>query len=171
MIRADERSGAGRARRSLHDHAATGCIDENDIAALFDHRLSKAEVDAIDDHVEGCAACRDLLSRLARLYASSSPSRALVQTVALLDLQGMSRDVAVPEANVKRLLAVLSCERRIGTVLCGKWRLDCVLGVGGMAEVYAATHLSNGRRAAIKCNRCVRRRPSAEAPEAALSRA
>ena len=39
--------------------------------------------------------------------------------------------------------------RRVGTVLDGKWTLDHLLGVGGMAAVYAATH-RNGARAAIK---------------------
>lgn len=38
---------------------------------------------------------------------------------------------------------------RIGTVLKQKWRLDRLLGVGGMAAVYAATHHTN-KRAAIK---------------------
>jgi eukaryotic-like serine/threonine-protein kinase len=38
---------------------------------------------------------------------------------------------------------------RIGQVLKEKWRLDQVLGVGGMAVVYAATH-RNGKRVAIK---------------------
>ena len=38
---------------------------------------------------------------------------------------------------------------RIGCVLRAKWRLDHVLGVGGMATVYAATH-RNGKRGAVK---------------------
>jgi serine/threonine protein kinase len=38
---------------------------------------------------------------------------------------------------------------RVGTVLKQKWRLDRLLGVGGMAAVYAATH-HNKKRAAIK---------------------
>ncbi|WP_394831005.1 serine/threonine protein kinase [Pendulispora rubella] len=38
---------------------------------------------------------------------------------------------------------------RLGTTLNGKWHLDAMLGVGGMAVVYAATH-RNGKRAAIK---------------------
>ena len=38
---------------------------------------------------------------------------------------------------------------RAGTTLNGKWHLDAVLGVGGMATVYAATH-RNGYRAAVK---------------------
>lgn len=39
--------------------------------------------------------------------------------------------------------------QRIGRVLREKWRLDALLGVGGMAAVYAATH-RNGSRVAIK---------------------
>src|ERR1700728_2809765 len=38
---------------------------------------------------------------------------------------------------------------RLGTVLGGKYRLDSVLGVGGMAVVFAATH-RNQKRVAIK---------------------
>lgn len=45
--------------------------------------------------------------------------------------------------------AVARAQQRTGTVLDGKWHLDALLGVGGMAAVYAATH-RNGTRAAIK---------------------
>jgi serine/threonine-protein kinase len=38
---------------------------------------------------------------------------------------------------------------RVGIVLKEKWRLDVLLGLGGMAAVYAATH-RNGSRVAIK---------------------
>ncbi len=38
---------------------------------------------------------------------------------------------------------------RVGVVLREKWRLDALLGVGGMAAVYAATH-RNGKRGAVK---------------------
>jgi eukaryotic-like serine/threonine-protein kinase len=40
-------------------------------------------------------------------------------------------------------------EERIGTILREKWCLDQLLGLGGMAAVYSATH-RNGKRAAIK---------------------
>jgi serine/threonine-protein kinase len=40
-------------------------------------------------------------------------------------------------------------QRRIGTVLCGKYTVNRVLGVGGMAVVYAATH-RNLKQVAIK---------------------
>lgn len=38
---------------------------------------------------------------------------------------------------------------RSGTVIGGKWRVEHLLGQGGMADVYAATH-RNGKRAALK---------------------
>lgn len=41
-------------------------------------------------------------------------------------------------------------QARVGTVLNGRWRLDKLVGVGGMAAVYAATHHRNGKRVAIK---------------------
>src|SRR6185369_11312071 len=40
-------------------------------------------------------------------------------------------------------------QQRVGLVLNGKWRLDALLGIGGMAAVYGATH-RNGNRVAIK---------------------
>ena len=43
----------------------------------------------------------------------------------------------------------VEAQRLVGTVLGGKWTLDGLIGMGGMASVYAATH-RNGRRAAIK---------------------
>src|SRR5258708_6811213 len=38
---------------------------------------------------------------------------------------------------------------RVGTTLNGKYRLDRLLGIGGMASVYAATHRNN-KRLAVK---------------------
>jgi eukaryotic-like serine/threonine-protein kinase len=49
-----------------------------------------------------------------------------------------------PEAQL-----VARAEQRLGKVLRGKWTLDTLIGIGGMAAVYAATH-RNGKRAAIK---------------------
>src|SRR5579883_1652599 len=51
---------------------------------------------------------------------------------------------AEPEAELRSM-----AQARVGATLRGKWHLDAVLGVGGMAAVYAATH-RNGTRAAVK---------------------
>lgn len=40
-------------------------------------------------------------------------------------------------------------EARVGTTLRGKWKLDALIGVGGMGAVYEATH-RNGMRGAVK---------------------
>ncbi|WP_437304828.1 protein kinase domain-containing protein [Sorangium sp. So ce388] len=44
---------------------------------------------------------------------------------------------------------ILRLRARVGTTLRGKWRLDALIGAGGMAAVYAATH-HVGHRVAIK---------------------
>ncbi len=43
----------------------------------------------------------------------------------------------------------VAAEERLGRVLTSKWRLDRLLGIGGMAAVYEATH-KNGKRVAVK---------------------
>jgi serine/threonine-protein kinase len=56
---------------------------------------------------------------------------------------GEATPEAQPDAQMRRAQA------RLGAVLRGKWRIDRLLGVGGMAAVYAGTH-RNGQRGAIK---------------------
>lgn len=45
---------------------------------------------------------------------------------------------------------VAGAQARVGAVLARKYRLERVLGIGGMASVYEAVHLRNGNRVAIK---------------------
>ena len=42
-----------------------------------------------------------------------------------------------------------ACSQRVGRMLCQKWRIDALIGIGGMAAVYAATH-RNGNPCAVK---------------------
>jgi len=46
-------------------------------------------------------------------------------------------------------LTTVRARARVGSLLSGRWHLDALVGVGGMAAVYAATH-RNGKRVAIK---------------------
>ena len=59
-------------------------------------------------------------------------------------------DKAAPSAKKTKASAEAEAYgRRVGTVIKGKWQVDALLGVGGMAAVYAATH-RNGQRVALK---------------------
>jgi serine/threonine-protein kinase len=61
-----------------------------------------------------------------------------------------ARDAAsTAEAAHEAMDPVARANDRLGRTLRDKWRLDTLLGVGGMAAVYAATH-RNGSRAAVK---------------------
>jgi eukaryotic-like serine/threonine-protein kinase len=46
-------------------------------------------------------------------------------------------------------LTIARAQARVGTLLNGRWHLDKLVGVGGMAAVYAATH-RNTKRVAVK---------------------
>ena len=46
-------------------------------------------------------------------------------------------------------IATQRARARVGTLLNEKWRIDSLLGIGGMAAVYGASH-RNGKRAALK---------------------
>lgn len=56
----------------------------------------------------------------------------------------LAREVPAHAVLWRRALA------RVGSTLSGRYRLDGVLGVGGMSTVYAATHVRNGHAVAIK---------------------
>jgi serine/threonine protein kinase len=57
----------------------------------------------------------------------------------------MSEAQATPKASPLKL-----AQARVGSDLNAKWRIDRVLGVGGMGAVFSATHKNNGTRAAVK---------------------
>src|SRR5580693_4464476 len=64
----------------------------------------------------------------------------------------VARMATVDEAELRTEVLdplILRARARVGAVLRQKWRLDSLLGVGGMAAVYAATH-RNGKRGAVK---------------------
>jgi serine/threonine-protein kinase len=66
-----------------------------------------------------------------------------------MDVRSSSPDLPEDEAADLVDPLIQRARGRLGQVLNGKWHLDVLLGVGGMAAVYAATH-RNGSRAAVK---------------------
>ncbi len=128
------------------------CLDENSVTAFFERRLSAQAVEEVDRHVAGCKACRDLLAAFADLYPAARDSKrgglALAPTAP--DEQApLAVSIWSGEVALGRHLALAAAERRVGTELAGRWILDRLVGVGGMGQVFAATH-RNGKRAAVK---------------------
>jgi serine/threonine protein kinase len=57
---------------------------------------------------------------------------------------------AAGAAAIPRVASDVADDRFLGTVLDGRYRVESLLGQGGMGRVYAATQLSLGQRVAIK---------------------
>ena len=46
------------------------CLDENELAALCERRLVRAERDRLERHLDDCRECRELVAAVARSIAS-----------------------------------------------------------------------------------------------------
>ena len=70
-----------------------------------------------------------------------------------MDTLGDGDETTVDRADDERTAVIdqltVLAQSRVGSMLRDKLRLDALLGVGGMAAVYAATH-RNGSRVAVK---------------------
>lgn len=118
---------ADRPGHSQVARSASRCFDDGTLGAFLEGRLEAEKVAQIDAHAASCPACRELIAFGARVADSAG---------------------GTPRVGASILLAP-STARRVGATLKNKWRLDAVVGVGGMAEVYAGTH-RNGKRVAVK---------------------
>ena len=47
-------------------------------------------------------------------------------------------------------MPILTAEERIGTTLADRYRIDAILGEGGMGVVFAGEHTLTGRKVATK---------------------
>ena len=124
------------------------CLNENLIVAFFAPGRSPAVAVEVDAHASSCEACRRLLAEYAKLAQQGS---GLAAAPSLTPLTGEPTEPDLGVDLVQRLVHA-QARKRIGTVLKGKWEIEALLGIGGMAHVFAARH-RNGRRVAIKCMR------------------
>lgn len=92
-------------------------LDENDILALLEHRMAKEQRAAVESHLDACPACLELLA----MVASASPAPLALQPT---------------ELDVTRHLTASRLSP--GDRLADRFRLERVVGEGGMGVVWAA---------------------------------
>ncbi len=113
------------------------CLTEETILRF--RELSPGDRLTAEAHAAACDECRQLLSLEARsgdavdaAYAPTVNVHTAVDSPALVHAGGGADSV------------------RVGSVLAGKYRVDGVLGSGGMGIVVSAMHLQLGQRVALK---------------------
>ncbi|HTU62968.1 MAG TPA: serine/threonine-protein kinase, partial [Polyangiales bacterium] len=105
------------------------CPDGHTLARFTGETLHPDERPEVEAHVEGCATCRE---RLAAMIGDSPTNQFEAQ------LSRRPDPVDLPQA---------------GDVIVGKYRVDSVIGAGGMGVVLGARHIELGHLIAIKVMR------------------
>ena len=118
---------SARPVRGLVRGRVLNCPDPNEIAAFLEGRLPRDEMERIEQHLDACSVCRQMVA----FGGESQPS--VPSTPSMAELEGESGALQIaPGAQLDNYLVI---ER---------------LGEGGMGEVFLAKDAELGRRVAIK---------------------
>src|SRR5262245_27145303 len=112
--------------------AISECVDDNTAAAFVHGQLPVAARMRVEQHVDGCAMCRLVLSSLSDLDDDLS----------------VKRETATPLRGDSNRLSEPTHPK--GAVVANRYTLDVMLGRGGMGFVWAADDAKLERRVAIK---------------------
>jgi eukaryotic-like serine/threonine-protein kinase len=125
------------------------CPDENALSELVQGLLDDERAAALELHLDGCPDCRRIVSSVGqssyvaqRIRTRLDADEAEPGTISLIEppsaVGNVRVDQEVPAA---------------GTLLAGKYRIERMLGQGGMGVVMAATHVTLGKLVALKLMR------------------
>ncbi|MFN0245604.1 MAG: protein kinase domain-containing protein [Kofleriaceae bacterium] len=123
------------------------CPDENLLAELVQGLLSIASSSKLEHHLDTCESCRRTVSSVGQSsYAAARRTR--IDSGRAAELVASARVLST-----STLSSRASATPAPGTILAGKYRVEGVIGQGGMGIVLAATHLTLGKLVALKIMR------------------
>jgi len=121
------------------------CLDENTIVEFIQGTMSLRDARAVEEHVDSCAACRQLLAELARTsFALLSPEVSSSES-GLGDATLPPGDESMPTGSGGSMEGL-----RAGQVIAGRYRVVRFLGKGAMGRVYEVDDMQLQDRVALK---------------------
>jgi Putative zinc-finger len=116
-------------------YSEQACLDEDTVLAFVSGDLPSAVLARVEQHLAQCESCFAIVAAAVHMaLGSTAGSGDRVQEYTSATAAAAAR---LSEHDSARVSAA---RKRVGDVLRGKYRLDDVIGVGGMSAVYRATH-------------------------------
>jgi serine/threonine protein kinase len=136
------------------DNELGSCPEAELLVGLATGRLAPDVRAGVMGHVQACAECGQVLAAFTRSLVAPVPSGAAGAAFGGLSPSGTlklaANDPRLAPSGAHRVSGPPSGHVKPGDVLAGKYRVERVIGLGGMGVVVAATHLQLGQEVALK---------------------
>nr|MCU0682558.1 serine/threonine protein kinase [Polyangiaceae bacterium] len=131
---------------TIRGRSVEECPSEDVVLAFIEGRLPAPKAASLHDHIDRCAPCEALFVELAR--ATEAPPEPTPSAVEGDERATQRRAGPAPELPRELVFAP-------GVIVGGRYRLERLLGEGGMGIVWAATHTVTRRPFALKLLKAV----------------